>query len=561
MNLLFINITGIKKKGTRTALKKVLSKALALVLAVAMLNLSSGCNYFKIASSPAPLNTDKITMVDDAGKTIIVHFGNNKWILEDLVIQNDSISGRLVEYKFTPTLNPLKYGKPNRFLIRAKDNQRYLLNEVHLYLTEYSNPGTNQIKFPVSSVRKIDIYDRDTAATAGTWFLAAAGAVAVSFLSLLILVAIFKESCPFIYTWDGEKYQFAGEIYSGTIHKPLERHDYLKLPVYLDQESYKLKITNEVREIQHTNLLELLVVDHPAECEVLVDKNGKVHSLTHPVIPARAVSLEGKDVTGLMSWKDDRFYQSIPTGKEIPLRDGIVMQFPIPEGSHQAKLAIRAKNSILLDYMLGEFNKLFGDSYHAFMKRQQRASAEKLFQWPMDQGMPLSVYVEKNGNWEFVDYFNIAGPMAFKEDVLEIPLHGIESDSLKVKLEYGYFFWEIDYTAISFQDNTMVTTYSIPVETAITEAGEDVTGFLRKDDGQYYIQPETNNYAEITFSLPVKNNEKRSVFLHSKGWYEILIDPQGKPDWKYIKAFREPGRFNRFVNEKFIQLGQLARQQ
>jgi hypothetical protein len=549
-----------KKNETLNAVKKSLRKTLAVFLAAAMLNGSSGCNYFKIASSPAPVSAETITWLDDAGKTIIIHFGNSKWILQNIVIQNDSLSGRLQQYNMPPTLNPLKYGKPNRYLARPSDNQRYLLNEVHLYLTEYFNPGTNQIKFPVSSIRKIDIYDKDTAATVGTWFLAAVGAFAVSYATLALIVLIFKESCPFIYTWDGTQYQFAGEIYSGTIHKPLERHDYLKLPVYGYQKSYKLKITNEVREIQHTNLLELLVVDHPAETEVLMDKNGKVHVLNHPEPPAKAISLEGKDVTGLVSGKDDRFYQSEPSGNDIPLRDGMILEFPIPKGSHQANLAIRAKNSILLDYMLGEFNKLFGDSYHAFMKKQQRTSAEKLFQWPLDQGMPLSMYVEKNGKWEYIDYFNIAGPMAFKEDVLEIPLQGIESDLLKVKLEYGYFFWEIDYAAINFRDNTMVTTYTIPVERAITESGEDVSGLLGTDDKQYYIQPETNNFAEITFSLPPDNNGKRSVFLHSKGWYEILIEPHGKPDWKYIKAFREPGRFNRFVNEKFRQLGQLAKQ-
>jgi hypothetical protein len=547
------------KSKTLKAIKRVFCKTLSVLLAIAMINLSSGCNYFKIASSPAPVNIESMAGLDDAGKTIIVHFGNDKWILNELVIQNDSVSGLLQEYVMSPTLKPLKYGKPNRFLARPSENQRYLLNEVHLYLTEYFNPLPNHIKFPVGSIRKMDVYDRDTAATVGTWFLAVAGSLGVSFAALILIVLIFKESCPFIYTWDGTQYQFAGEIYSGTIHKPLERHDYLKLPVYGDQSKYKIKITNEVREIQHTNLLELLVVDHPTGSEVLPDKYGKVQVLKNLCQPIKAVSLEGNDVTGLVSMKDDLFYQSIPSGKDIPLRDGIILEFPVPEGHHHVSLAIRAKNSILLDYMLGEFNKLFGDSYHDFMKKQQGKSAEKLFQWPLDQGMPLSLYVEKNGKWEYVDYYNIAGPMAFRDDVLEFPVVGTGSGLMKVKLEYGYFFWEIDYTALSLQDNSRVTSTTLPAEIAITEAGADISGLLRSDDKLYYDQSETSNFAEISFSLPRAPIGQRSVFLHSKGWYEIIMDPQGKPDWKYIRAFREPGRFNRFVNEKFLQLGQLVR--
>jgi hypothetical protein len=192
------------------------------------------------------------------------------------------------------------------------------------------------------------------------------------------------------------------------------------------------------------------------------------------------------------------------------------------------------------------------------MKRQQRSTREKVFQWAKDQGMPLSLYVERNGKWDYVDYYNIAGPMAFKEDILQIPLTGGESSPLRVKLEFGNLFWEIDYTAADFSPESTVSTYTLPVESVINEQQQDISGLLRNDDENYYTQPGFDNYAEATFSLPPFNGQERSIFLHSKGWYEILIDTHGKPDWKYIMSLKKPGRFNQFVNERFLQFRQLA---
>jgi hypothetical protein len=172
--------------------------------------------------------------------------------------------------------------------------------------------------------------------------------------------------------------------------------------------------------------------------------------------------------------------------------------------------------------------------------------------------MPLSLYVERNGKWDFVDYYNVAGPMAFKEDILQIPLTRGESSPLRVKLEFGNLFWEIDYAAADFSPESTVSTYTLPVESVVNEQQQDISGLLRNDDNNYYTQPGFENYAEVTFTLPPINGQERSIFLHSKGWYEILIDPHGKPDWKYIMSLRKQGRFNRFVNERFLQFRQLA---
>jgi len=551
---------GPKLSGWCKNQKKWTIKWLSLLLSFAIFNLAVGCqSYFKVNSSTKP-SSESIAGINDAGKTVIVHYNQKKWKLTDIQIKDNIVKGTIMDYYMLPTYKPVKPDRPNRYLTRGSNNQRYLLNEAHIYINEYADLGNTQISIPVSSISKVEIYDQDTASTVGSYFLGAIGISAAAFLLLGIIVLLTKESCPFIYTWDGENYQFAGEIYSGSIHQPLERNDYLKLPTYPGQLSYTLKITNEVREIQNTNLLELQVIDHPQNTDILVDKYGKSTTISQPFAPSTATNLAGENVMSLIASKDKQFYQSNSSDEELPIKDGLIMEFPSQGKAITAKMVINAKNSIVLDYMLGQFHDMFGSAFNRYMKKQKNASGDDLRQWSLNQGIPLSLYVERDGNWEFVDYYNIAGPMKFKNDVLSIPLKGNETDPLRVKLEYGNFLWEIDYAAVDYSPDVEVTSYTIPVKTAITEEQKDVSGLLSKDDTKYYTQPITTNQAVVTFDLPELTGESRTVILHSKGWYQIIRNPAGKPDIDQLKAFRQPGHFNQFINGNMKKMEQLVSQ-
>ncbi len=542
-------------KCEKSVVKRVL-KWISVVLVFAVLNMTIGCrSYFRVRTSVMP-NSEVLTGINAAGKTIIIHLDDKKWRMSDVQVKNNAITGKLEDYKMPPTIKPVKPDRANRYYNGGKRSQQYLLHEVHLFVVEVTDSGNDRVSIPVKSVVRMEIYNKDTGTTILSWVLVPIVMTIGSLIAFVLILSLF--SCPFIYTWDGENYQFAGEIYSGAIHKPLERNDYLKLPAYPGHQSYILKIANEVQEIQNTNLAELLVFDHPAGVNILIDKYGKVNTMSYPVAPSLATSLAGENVTKLLTSKDNLFYQSKSVSEPSPLKDGVILEFPGQVNSTTAKLEIRAKNSIILDYMLDKFHDLFGSAFNKFEKKQKSAPADQMLRWSLDQGIPLSVYVERSGKWEFVDYYNVAGPLKYKDDVLSIPLNGKESNPLKVKLEFGNHLWEIDYAAIDYSPSTPVTSYTIPVKSAITENQKDVSELLLHDDDKYYTQPEMTNQAVVTFDLPVATGQSRSVILHSKGWYQVLRNPAGKPDIKQLKAFKQPGHFNQFVNEQLNILEQLV---
>lgn len=207
-----------------------------------------------------------------------------------------------------------------------------------------------------------------------------------------------------------------------------------------------------------------------------------------------------------------------------------------------------------LDYMYGKLSDLFGRRFNKWKEKSNKKSREELLKWTMDQGMVLSVYLQTDNGLKFVDYFNLPGPMAEKEDILQIDLSQVHSDKVSLKLVSGVLFWDIDYAGMDFTETSQANKTILPLVSAIDENGKDVKSLLNKNDEKYLVQPLPVNRTDLTFPAPeLQSGLTRSVFLHSKGHYEILREPKGKPDIAYLKTFLEPGTFIKFSKDHFLQ--------
>jgi hypothetical protein len=263
-------------------------------------------------------------------------------------------------------------------------------------------------------------------------YLGVLGIAASVYLILAIIVLIFKESCPFIYTYDGEKFSFAGEIFSGAIQPGLERHDYLLLPdLKPKQEEYLLKVTNEVKEIQHINLMELKVIDHAKDVNILMDKYGQVQTYMEAVLPNKAETHNGQDILSLINKKDTYAYLFNDLADSEYAFSEVVLTFNKPENAQSGKLLVRAKNSLWIEHVFSSFHDMFGGMYHAFDRREAKKPAEELRSLMFEQGFPLRVYMEIDGEWVLQDFYEIAGPMAMKNDVLVVDLKETPGKRLK----------------------------------------------------------------------------------------------------------------------------------
>jgi hypothetical protein len=525
------------------------SKPVSCLIILSFLILTNSCLYFKVNRSSEP-PAIAINKMQDENKFIILHLDDKAWKFTDIIIENEIITGKISELPSTLNYKKINLNGPTRYRKNFKTDESAILNEVHIYSIEFTKTDATKISIPLKSITKIEVYDKDTGATIASWGFSTLGIGLGVFGVLLIIVLLTKSSCPFIYAFNGTDYIFTGEIFSGATQPGLERDDYLLLPSIGNTDAgYKVKITNEVHEIQSVNLAELMVIDHPENVQVLIDKYGIPYLFSEPLSPFEARSTGNVNILSLIKSRDTLAFTGNKNNIGNNGIEDIILKFIKPANSESARLVIRAKNSFWLDVLITKLHKLFGENYNSYSIKEAGTPGEKLRKWQLEQNIPLSVYLEKNGKWEFTDYFNIAGPMAWRDDILNLNLRGISSDTVKIKLVTGFLFWEMDYAAMDFGTSVPVKPIIVQAKTAVTNNNEEISGLLLSSDKSYYVQNNTGDEAFLSFDFPQIGKGDRSVFLHTRGYYKILRDLTGKADKKKLRTFRKPNRLPAFSKE------------
>ncbi len=136
-------------------------------------------------------------------------------------------------------------------------------------------------------------------------------------------------SCPYLYTWDGECYQFATDLLwaaplgmpspAGGM-TPSREWEYLKLPGSLLKERdgvYSLQLTEELYEAAYFDQVQLIAVDHPSDVSVYSNEKvgppsiaeKKIHTVRQPRTPLSATDQQGRDLLPALSQLDEVYTQ------------------------------------------------------------------------------------------------------------------------------------------------------------------------------------------------------------------------------------------------------------
>jgi len=139
-------------------------------------------------------------------------------------------------------------------------------------------------------------------------------------------------SCPILYVWNGESYEFQTDFLGGSAYGNLLSPGVYNYPdtdeyVKLNRDSVRLKdgrlavtMNNHLEEVILFDQLELVAVDHPSEFEVFPDEkllpgppsqDFRLFSISNPRLPLRAVDGSGRSVLEEIS-RNDRIYPAIP---------------------------------------------------------------------------------------------------------------------------------------------------------------------------------------------------------------------------------------------------------
>lgn len=350
-----------------------------------------------------------------------------------------------------------------------------------------------------------------------------------------------KFSCPFIYTFDGSKYHFESETFSGSVFKGLERTAFDALhhlkPV---NGAYKLKLLNAREETEYVNQLSLIVVDHPAGTTIVPDRTGVMHTISAQVHPTQCLTDNGKDALTEILSRDNVYWTSTLSGRdwtdERSFRDGLTVVFPKPAHVKGVKLIVSGKNTRLGYFALAKIFQLKGRDKMEWYRRLETDPAEraKFSGWLVRQGM-LHVQLWQQGRWVERGAFIDVGPGLSKEQIAVVNVDDIAGDVLKVRLECATDLWCIDQVYVDYSPDFPVHSVELTPLNATSEHGQDVSSLLKVADERYYVTV-SDQYADVEFPVvPETSGCKRSYVAKTRGFYYQWVEADGPPQDGLVK--------------------------
>lgn len=492
---------------------------------------------------------------------------------EETIVTKDALTGYVaaegvLEIDKSEIVSKKREKRGDYYVIKTKDGRRYAA----AYLDESQGKiiltkSYSWTSIPLSQAEFIWV--RKSRAGAGVYLLGV-----VAFVAILLGALSGSSSspppsrsgsncCPFVYSYDGDKYMFDAEPYGGAICQGLERTEWCVLENLKEVNGqYKILVANELDETQYTNEIALLIIDHPKGTTVLPDVSGNIHTIAQPVIPLKAFDGRGNDFMPLI-FKNDRVYWSTRMESRNPdrkedLRDELILEFPKPQNAKKAKLVVNACTTLWGSQMVKEYLDLYGDSVHDWfdsLKNKGPAYYEFVNMHLKDELYALNIRVKTEKGWISKGLIRGGGPFISKDKVYPLDLTDVESDVLAIKLTPPTNFWMINHIAVDYSENCAVGVKELKPFRAVDNNGRNIGEVLASDDADYYKMPNRGDQAELVFETPPQVNDmQRTLILKAKGYYDIHLDAQGEPQLTMIERLhKEPGFVVRHALKKYIK--------
>ncbi len=151
---------------------------------------------------------------------------------------------------------------------------------------------------------------------------------------------ILKGSCPFLYAWNGEKYEFVTDVlWRSALGMPLgimsgetayafsnPTEDYFKIPGEMLKErdgSYLLQLTTELWETAYFDQVKLLVVDHPDTSDIFLDERFtpppfpplNFYHVSQKKFPTSVSDDQGNDLARITRYQDNVYVSALSPEK------------------------------------------------------------------------------------------------------------------------------------------------------------------------------------------------------------------------------------------------------
>ncbi len=519
----------------------------------------SKCRDLHSGKFNLPLLGDTIIAVDTSGKNWEIEFIG--FDAGSLLFRKKNLSkpGRVTLTRISKIIVDGKYEISGSTL-----NTMTLGHEIPSYYSLILNGNVRRHIIPIDDIYSIEIRTSKHGARNGFMVGAAIDIIVIA------LILLEKDEpppqpppseecgCPFIYSFDGEKFVLDSEGFGGSIFKAAERPDWDRLDYLVETNGIcRIKIADMLQETDFIDEVKLIAIDHSSDIEVLPSFTGDLYSIAKPTPPQSAVDLCGANIMRIVEKSDSLYWISNQFTRDPEqmgqARDGIILEFSRPADADSVKLLFNIKNTRWAALMQSEFLKMHGrelDNWYELMNSSE-SECDKLLEAFVREGM-LLIDLWYGGQWQYSGFIWEVGTSTFREQIVRLDIGDISGDILRMKLESTSGFWMVNSVFADYSPNMTINTTEISPAKAVDQEGESILSVLLDADERYHTMI-TYDWAELEFNVPPrKGNLERTYIIKSTGYYTVNVPTSGDPKTELLeKCLTEPGAFGRYAVRKF----------
>ena len=392
-------------------------------------------------------------------------------------------------------------------------------------------------------------------------------------------------SCPYLYTWNGERFEFVTDFLgggemgnwqeAGAYHYP-DSDEFVRITsdqLKPKNGRYEIRVTNELEEVLFLDHLKLVAVEHDAGEEVYPNEGlgistaGKriLYTTRNALPPIAAVDTDGRDVLPSIKNLDRRFYDSF---KSLNIRG-----YAAPHNltlNLDDKKGYDGRTLLLLtgwtDYAFSSDNLAASQSGKSlFLPKLQVKNKKGEWQTVIESigisiGRPQTLVVDLTGKFlsdsrevrivtNFKTYWDkIEVATSEQKDVKTIELSPVQADlherGFSEEIRYGEMI-AANYDVILHDGRWKYfsgTFTKLGAVNALLEAVDDV-----------FVVSKTGDELVLSFeALPaLPANRKRTFLLFADGYSKEMDINSGSPDQVFPLPFKRMSRYPYAADEQF----------
>jgi hypothetical protein len=406
------------------------------------------------------------------------------------------------------------------------------------------------------------IIEKYEANTAGTVLITLGIIIGVVLIAGLIVAA---SSCPFIYSYDGDKYVFDAEPLGGAVCEALSRTDNSRLPNLSPVDGkFKILVKNEADEVQYLDELKLCIVTHEAGITVTPNPEGEYFKYSRVFAPESVTDENGKNVTAFFSSKDKLCWQTEMNPDTLTNnysdKHSLKFRFRKPEGANNALLFFNGGTALWGSEMIRVMMQLRGDKLDEWYSSVNSRGADllKLYSFmDREELFTLRVNLLEGNEYNSKTYIPAGGPYGFDDKVIRVPLDKVQGEYTEIVLTPPPGYWKIDQLEIIYEYEKVgnENIKLIDAISSVDQDGKEFSSSITGKDDKYYIMPETGDYSVLYFSVPEGfDRNKNDVFLKTTGYYELNLDKSKPEQTNLIKEIMyTPGKIIEYTFDVYKQ--------